>query len=219
MTNIRACSQDNLPSRRSRIPVHSARFPLVSRAVVSNVGPPRMVSLHFCAGWTFCRSTSHVFTDLSVAEGRKLGPPRMVSLHFCAWWTFYLSTSHGFPGSSLGVVRKGFPPRAFFTDLSAAGGRKLASPRMVSLHFCAGWTFCRSTSHVFPLVSRAVVPNAGPPRTLLHTFPHFCSLLHTFARFCTLLHAFARFSAFYPKRSLLFLVNYRSLLAFREETF
>ena len=141
MTNIRACSQDNLPSRRSRIPVHSARFPLVSRAVVSNVGPPRMVSLHFCAWWTFCRSTPHVFPD-----------------------------------SSLGVVRKGFPPRAFFTDLSAAGGRKLASPRMVSLHFCVGWTFCRSTSHVFPLVSRAVVPNAGPPRTLLHTFTRFCTL-------------------------------------------
>ena len=167
MTNIRACSQDNLPSRRSRIPVHSARFPLVSRAVVSNVGPPRMVSLHFCAWWTFCRSTPHVFPD-----------------------------------SSLGVVRKGFPPRAFFTDLSAAGDGNL-------LHLA--WFHCISVSG-----GRF----AGLPRTFFLWFLARWSRMPVHpAHFCTLLHAFAHFSAFYPKRSLLFLVNYRSLLAFREETF
>ena len=149
MTNIRACSQDNLPSRRSRIPVHSARFPLVSRAVVSNVGPPRMVSLHFCAWWTFCRSTPHVF------------------LGFLARW-FRMPVHF-----------------ARFLCLAVPGGRSAGPPRTFFQILRSGWS-----------------------RMPVHP-----------AHFCTLLHAFAHFSAFYPKRGLLFLVNYRSLLAFREETF
>ena len=112
--------------------------------------PVHLARFHrpFCRGGTETWFTSHVFTDLSITVVPNSGPPRMVSLHFCA------------------------------------GGRSAGPPRTFFLWFLARWS-----------------------RMPVHP-----------AHFCTLLHAFAHFSAFYPKRGLLFLVNYRSLLAFREET-
>ena len=48
--------------------------------VVPNAGPPGTLSLHFCAGWTFCRSTSHGFPGSSLEVVQKTFPPRTL---FC----------------------------------------------------------------------------------------------------------------------------------------
>ena len=185
MTNIGACSQDNLPYRWFRMPVHLARF-----------------HRPFCRGGTETWFTSHVFTDLSITVVPNSGPPRMVSLHFCAGGrsicplrTVFQVHRSGWSGKDSHLARFSptFLPRgdgnllhlAWFRCISVLGGRSAGLPRTFFLWFLARWS-----------------------RMPVHP-----------AHFCTLLHAFAHFSAFYPKRGLLFLVNYRSLLAFREETF
>ena len=159
--------------------------------------PVHLARFHrpFCRGGTETWFTSHVFTDLSITVVPNSGPPRMVSLHFCAG------------GRSICPLRT-----VFQVHRSGWSGKDSHLARFHRL-FCRGGTEAWSTSHGFTafLCRVDVLPvylarfsfgfsRGGPEcRSTPHTFAHF--------------------SAFYPKRGLLFLVNYRSLLAFREETF
>ena len=215
MTNIVACSQDNLPSRRSRMPVYLAWFHCISVLGGRSVGLPRTFSPTFLSwrdgnlvhlAWFHC---------ISVLGGRSVGLPRTFSPTF-------LSRRDG------NLVHL-----AWFRCISVPGGRSICPPRMVFQVHRSGWS--GKDSHLarfsptflprgdgnllhlawFRCISVLGGRSAGLPRTfflwflarwsrmpvhpahfctLLRTFPHFCSLLHTFAHFCTLLHAFPHFT-------------------------